>query len=93
MPPNPPANMSWAFNSFGLLLFSEGKYEEALTNQLKATALNPADANSQYNLALTYLKLKRREDVNAAREKLSQMSAPELLSALDEQIQKSRINR
>ena len=93
MPAKPPARMSWAFNSLGLLLLSQGKYEDALDNQLKAVQLNPADATAVYNLALTYLKLKRREEVMGTREKLSQMGAPELLTSLDEQIQKSRINK
>jgi tetratricopeptide (TPR) repeat protein len=93
MPANPPARLSWAYNSLGLLLLSEGKYEDALDSQLKALELNPADATAVYNLALTYLKLKRKEEVNAAREKLSHMNSPELLTSLDEQIQKSRINR
>lgn len=75
-----------------MLLLSEGKYEEALENQLKAVDLNPADATAEYNLALTYLKLKRKDEVNGAREKLSRMGSPELLSSLDEQIQRSRIN-
>jgi len=92
MPAATPARMSWAYNSLGLLLFSEGNYEEALNHQLKALELNPVDASAEYNLALTYLKLKRRDDVNAARTKLSQMSAPELVPALDEAIQRSRIN-
>jgi tetratricopeptide (TPR) repeat protein len=93
MPAKPPARMSWAYTSLGLLLFSEGNYEEALSIQLKAVELNPTDANAEYNLALTYLKVKRRDEVNAARTKLSQMSAPELVSALDEAIQRSRINQ
>ena len=92
MPAKPPARMSWAYNSLGLLLLSEGKYEEALASQLQAVDLNPTDATAVYNLALTYLKLKRKDDVNAARGKLSQMTSPELLSSLDEQIQRSRIN-
>lgn len=92
-PPKPPARMSWAYNSLGLLLLSQGKYEEALDNQVKAVELNPADVTAVYNLALTYLKLKRKEEVNASRDRLSQMNAPELLTSLDEQIQKSRINR
>ena len=93
MPAKPPARMSWAYNSLGLLLLSQGKYEEALANQLKAVDLNPADATAVYNLALTYLKLKRKDDVNATRETLSRMQSPELLSSLDEQIQRSRINQ
>jgi tetratricopeptide (TPR) repeat protein len=93
MPAKPPARMSWAFNSLGLLLLSQGKYEDALDNQLKAVELNPSDATAVYNLALTYLKLKRREEVMGTREKLSRMGAPELLTSLDEQIQKSRINK
>ena len=93
MPAKPPARMSWAYTSLGLLLFSEGNYEEALSIQLKAVELNPTDANAEYNLALTYLKVKRRDEVNAARTKLSQMSAPELVSTLDEAIQRSRINQ
>jgi tetratricopeptide (TPR) repeat protein len=93
MPAKPPARMSWAFNSLGLLLLSQGKYEDALDNQIKAVELNPADATAVYNLALTYLKLKRREEVNATRDKLSHMNSPELLTALDGQIQKSRINK
>ena len=92
MPAQPPPRLSWAYNSLGLLLLSEGKYEEALASQLKALELNPADANAEYNLALTYLKLKRKDEVNAARTKLSQMAAPDLLSSLDETIQRSRIN-
>ena len=92
MPVKPPARMSWAYNSLGLLLLSEGKYEEALSNQLKAVDLNPSDATAVYNLALTYVKLKRKDDVNAARDKLSQMASPELLTSLDDQIQRSRIN-
>ena len=92
MPAQPPARISWAYNSFGLLLLSQGKFEEALTNQLKAVELNPADSTAVYNLALTYLKLKRKDDVNATREKLSQMGPPDLVASLDEQIQRSRIN-
>ena len=92
MPAKPPARLSWAYNSLGLLLLSEGRYEEALANQLKAVELNPADANAEYNLALTYLKLKRRDEVNAAREKLSRMGAPDLLTSLDDLLQESRIN-
>lgn len=92
MPVKPPPRLSWAYNSLGLLLLSEGKYEEALANQLKAVDLNPADATAVYNLALTYLKLKRKDDVNAARDRLSRMGAPELLTSLDDQIQRSRIN-
>ena len=92
MPAKPPARISWAYNSFGLLLLSQGKFEEALTNQLKAVELNPADSTAVYNLALTYLKLKRKDDVNATREKLSQMGPPDLVASLDEQIQRSRIN-
>ncbi|MEI9975690.1 MAG: tetratricopeptide repeat protein [Ignavibacteriota bacterium] len=41
MPPKPPSRMSWAYNSLGLLLLSQGKYEDALANQLKAVELNP----------------------------------------------------
>jgi tetratricopeptide (TPR) repeat protein len=92
MPAKPPARMSWAYNSLGLLQLSEGNYEQALASQLKAVELNPADATAEYNLALVYLKLKRKDDVNGARERLSHMSSPELVSALDEQIQRSRIN-
>jgi tetratricopeptide (TPR) repeat protein len=93
MPPKPPAGMSWAYNSFGLLLLSQGKYEDALANQLKAVELNPADATAVYNLALTYLKLKRKEEVIATRDKLAQMNAPELLKSLNEQIQKARVGK
>jgi tetratricopeptide (TPR) repeat protein len=93
MPPKPQARMSWAYNSLGLLLLSQGKYEDALANQLKALELNPADTTAVYNLALTYLKLRRKEEVVATREKLSQMNAPELLKSLDEQMQKARIGR
>jgi tetratricopeptide (TPR) repeat protein len=91
MPPKPPARMSWAYNSLGLLLLSQGKYEDALANQLKAVELNPTDSTAVYNLALTYLKLKRKEEVIATREKLSQMNAPDLLKSLDAQMQKARI--
>jgi tetratricopeptide (TPR) repeat protein len=93
MPPKPQARMSWAYNSFGLLLLSQGKYEDALANQLKAIELNPTDSTAVYNLALTYLKLRRKEDVVSTREKLSQMNAPDLLKSLDEQMQKAHIGR
>lgn len=91
MPPKPPARMSWAYNSLGLLLLSQGKYEDALNNQLKAVELNPADSTAVYNLALTYLKLRRKEELVATRDKLAQMSAPELLKSLDEQMQRARM--
>jgi tetratricopeptide (TPR) repeat protein len=91
MPPKPPARMSWAYNSLGLLLLSQGKYEDALANQLKAVELNPADATAVYNLALTYLKLRRKEEVIASHDKLAQMSAPELLKSLEEQMQKAKL--
>jgi tetratricopeptide (TPR) repeat protein len=91
MPPKPPARMSWAFNSLGLLLLSQGKYEDALANQLKAVELNPTDSTAVYNLALTYLKLKRKDDVLATRDKLGQMNAPDLLKSLEEQMQKAHL--
>jgi tetratricopeptide (TPR) repeat protein len=91
MPPKPPARMSWAYNSLGLLLLSQGKYEDALANQLKAVELNPADATAVYNLALTYLKLRRKEELVATRDRLAQMNTPELLKSLEEQMQKARI--
>ena len=46
-----------------------------LANQLKAIELDPTDATAEYNLALTYLKLKRKDEVLAARDKLGQMNA------------------
>jgi len=93
MPPNPPARMSWAYNSLGLLLLSQGKYEDALSNQLKAVELNPVDATAVYNLALTYLKLRRKDEAVATREKLAQMNAPDLLKSLEEQMQKAHLAR
>ena len=93
MPPNPPPRMSWAYNSLGLLLLSQGKYEDALSNQLKAVELNPTDATAVYNLALTYLKLRRKEEVIATRDKLAAMNAPELLKSLEEQMQKAKLAR
>jgi tetratricopeptide (TPR) repeat protein len=93
MPPNPPARMSWAYNSLGLLLLSQGKYEDALANQLKAVELNPTDATAVYNLALTYLKLRRKEEAIATRDKLAQMNAPDLLKSLESQMQKAHLAR
>jgi tetratricopeptide (TPR) repeat protein len=96
MPANPPARLSWAYTSFTLLLLSENKYEEALANQRKAAELDPNDANAVYHLGLAYLKLKRKDDVNATRDKLSQLTSPEvpeLLADLDKQIEHSRINK
>jgi tetratricopeptide (TPR) repeat protein len=92
VPPNPPSRISWAYNSMGLLLLSLGKFDEALTYQLKAIELNPADSTAVYNLALTYLKLKQKDDVNATRDKLSQMGPADLVASLDDQIKKSHIN-
>jgi len=85
--------MSWAYNSLGLLLLSQGKYEDALANQLKAVELNPTDATAVYNLALTYLKLRRKEEAIATRDKLAQMNAPDLLKSLESQMQKAHLAR
>jgi tetratricopeptide (TPR) repeat protein len=93
MPAKPPARMSWAYISVGVLWQTEGKTDEAIASYQKALEINPADSSAVYNMALVYLKLKRKADVNDAREKLSQMNAPELLTELDDRIQRSKINR
>ncbi len=93
MPAKPPARMSWAYISVGVLWQNEGKYEEAIAAYLKAVDVNPEDSSAVYNLALVYLKLKRKDEVNITREKLSQMNTPDLLAELDDRIQRSKINK
>jgi tetratricopeptide (TPR) repeat protein len=91
MPAKPPAKISWAYSSMGMLQQSEGEFEDALASYLKALELNPKDTAALYNMALVYLKLKRKDELNDTREKLSQMNAPELLADLDDKIKRSRI--
>jgi tetratricopeptide (TPR) repeat protein len=91
LPAQVPAGLSWAYDSYGIMLLEEKKYEEAITFESKAVELDPKDDVAQYNLALIYLKLKRKDDVNAAREKLSQLGSS-LVGRLDDQIAQSHIN-
>jgi tetratricopeptide (TPR) repeat protein len=63
LPPNVPPAYSWAFNSYGLLLFTEKKYADALPYQERAVQLNPKDEEANYNLALTYLKTGKKDEV------------------------------
>jgi tetratricopeptide (TPR) repeat protein len=63
LPANVPPNFSWAFNSYGLLLFAEKKYTDALPYQERAVQLNPKDEEANYNLALTYLKMGRKDEL------------------------------
>ena len=89
MPVEVPAHFSWAYNSFGIMLFSEKRYEDAVSFQVKAVELAPKDDQALYNLALTYLQLGRQEDLAAAREKLRQMGSP-LVESLEKYIEQKR---
>ena len=89
LPPDPPRpDLAWAWSSYGAMLFQD-KPEEALPYQTKATELNPKDDRAVYDLAITYLHLRKREDLTATREKLVQMNSP-LVSQLDDDIKAFR---
>ena len=63
LPSDASASYSWAYNSFGLLLFQEKNYNDALYYQQKAVQLNPADDEANFNLALTDLKIGNRDEL------------------------------
>jgi predicted Zn-dependent protease len=63
LPAEIPRSYSWAFNSYGLLLFQQNAYADALNYQEKAVQLDPNDEEANYNLALTYLKVGKRDEL------------------------------
>jgi tetratricopeptide (TPR) repeat protein len=85
LPPKVPDTLSWAYNSFGLMLFQQAKYDEAIHYQQKAVELNPLDDQAYYNLALSYIKAGRQDEVIAVREKLNSMGS-KLADSLNQQL-------
>lgn len=50
------------FNSLGIILRREGKYEEAVTQYIKALRVHPKDENIHYNLGVCYLEAGKKQD-------------------------------
>ena len=82
-----PPRLSWAYISYGALLWEEGRQDEALLYQKQATQLNPDDEVAQYNFALMCLRLGKDEDLTAAQEKLRSLNST-FAADLDEQVEK-----
>ncbi len=87
-PPIPP-RLSWAYNSYGVLLSSENKFDEAYPYETQAVQLNPNDEASQFNFALLCLELGKMDELNAARDKLAAMNSSQL-PALDDEIERKK---
>jgi predicted Zn-dependent protease len=90
--PNPiPPRLAWAYTSYANFFFSQGQFEEALTEQLQATQLNPGDSDAQLTLGLIYLKLGKRDEAAEVLAKLEE-SDPKLASQLQELARRSGIH-
>ena len=50
------------FNSLGIILRREGKYDEAAAQYIKALRVHPKDENIHYNLGVCYLEAGRKTD-------------------------------
>jgi tetratricopeptide (TPR) repeat protein len=87
-PPIPP-RLSWAYNSYGVLLYNENKFEEAYPYETQAVQLNPNDEASQLNFALLCLELGKMEELNATRAKLVAMNSAQV-AALDQEIERKK---
>jgi predicted Zn-dependent protease len=87
-PPVPP-RLSWAYNSYGALLYNENKFDEAYPYETKAVQLNPNDEASQLNFALLCLELGKMDELNAARAKLIAMNSTQV-AALDAEIERKK---
>jgi tetratricopeptide (TPR) repeat protein len=82
-------DLSWAYNSYALMLWDENNFDDAYVYLTQAVQLNSKDDYSIYNLALTCLKLGRSDELNAARAKLEAMNSPKL-SDLDKDIEANK---
>lgn len=59
------------FNSLGIILRREGKYDEAVTQYIKALRVHPRDENIHYNLGVCYLEAgRKKESLGALQEAL-----------------------
>jgi len=83
--PPVPSRLSWAYNSYGYMLLSEMKYDEAYVYLTQAVQLNTVDELSLLNFALTCLELGRTEELNSTRIKLETMNS-RYLPQLDQEI-------
>jgi len=84
-----PARLSWAYNSYGVLLYNENKFDEAYPYETQAVQLNPTDEASQLNFALLCLELGKMDELNAARDKLVAMNSGQV-AALDGEIERKK---
>jgi tetratricopeptide (TPR) repeat protein len=84
-----PTRLSWAYNSYGVLLYNENKFEEAYPYETRAVQLNPNDETSQFNLALLCLELGKIDELTAARDKLVAMNSTQV-AALDVEIERKK---
>jgi tetratricopeptide (TPR) repeat protein len=90
--PNPvPPRYAWAYSTYANFFFSQGQFEEALTEQLQATQLNPNDGEAQLRLGLIYLSLRKRDEAAEVLAKLEETD-PKLASQLQEQARRSGLH-
>lgn len=82
-------DLSWAYNSYALMLWDENDFDNAYVYLTQAVQLNPRDDYSIYNLALTCLQLGKSDELNAARAKLVAMNSPKLAD-LDKDIEANK---
>lgn len=84
-----PARLSWAYNAYGALLYDEKKFDEAYPYEAQAVKLNPNDEAAEVNFALLCLELGKRDELNAARDKLVAMNSAKV-AALDQEIESKK---
>jgi predicted Zn-dependent protease len=84
-----PPRLSWAYNSYGVLLYNENKFDEAYPYETQAVQLNPNDEASQLNFALLCLELGKIDELNATRAKLVAMNSSQV-AALDVEIERKK---
>jgi tetratricopeptide (TPR) repeat protein len=82
-------DLSWAYNSYALMLWDENDFDNAYVYLTQAVQLNPKDDYSLYNLGLTCLQLGKSDELNAARAKLEAMNSPKLAD-LDKDIEANK---
>ncbi len=69
--PNPtPASLAWAYVDYAAFLGEAGDLQGALEQQSRAVQLNPDDEDTQFNLGVIDVKLKKFEEVKQVIEKL-----------------------
>ena len=85
-----PASLSWAYNSYGIMLYNEGDYDDAYVNLMQAS---PAQSSGSRFAAkprvATCLHLGRTDELNNARSRLEQLNS-KYLPDLNQEIQRQQ---